>query len=79
MSVTTESHIKVLGRWVRVPNALIVERKSWSTSRKNRARDNAELLGQAQTFVMTSWVYPVFVIVALVAGMAVVGAIETGM
>lgn len=77
MNVTRESFVKVLGRWVRVPNWAIVARKPWTTERKNRARDNAEWLGAVQEYVMTSWVFPLAAFVLVVVALGVVGALES--
>jgi hypothetical protein len=78
MNVTRESHVKIMGRWVRVPNWAIVSRP-WSTARKNRARDNAARLGALQNFVMRGWVYPAFACIVVIGAMLLVGAIEHGL
>lgn len=80
VNVKRESFVKVLGHSVRVPNALILERKPWSAARKNRARDNAARLGKVQTFVTARTAgaaYPVTVGVTLLASLGVVGSIES--
>jgi hypothetical protein len=67
MNVKRESHVKVLGRWVRVPNWLIVERKRWSAEKISRVEAQAARLGELQTFVMASPLFGAFVVVGAVA------------
>jgi nitrate reductase NapE component len=40
-----------------------MERKPWSTEKKNRARDRAERIGQLQTFVTESPILPTVAVV----------------
>lgn len=67
MNVTRESHVKVLGRWVRVPNWAIVSRKPWSAAKIARAEVQAQRLGELQTFVMRSPLFPLACVVAFFA------------
>lgn len=64
MNVTRTSSVKVMGHWINVPNWLIMERKPWSTERKNRARDRAAALGDLQTFVTRSPLAPTAALLA---------------
>lgn len=62
MNVTRESHIKVLGRWVRVPNWMITQK--WSAERIAREELRAQQLGDLQNFVMKSPLFPIAVVAA---------------
>lgn len=78
INVTRESRVKVFGRWVRVPNWVIVDRQ-WSTERKNRARDNAARLGAVQTFVTLAAgkAFPWFAAASVIVGLGIVGGLES--
>jgi hypothetical protein len=77
MNVTRKSYIKLLGRSVRVPNRLIVERRRWSPEKIARVEEQAARLGEIQKFVMASPLWPLFVVVAAVAVMGLaIGWIE---
>lgn len=63
VNVTRKSHVKVLGRWVRVPNWCI--RQPWSAEKIAREELRAQQMGDMQKFVMGS---PLFPTVALLLG-----------
>lgn len=78
MNVTTSSRVKVLGRWVAVPNWVIFERKRWSPERIARVEAQAARLGAMQTAVVRSWAFPVAVVLGAYAALyASVWAVET--
>lgn len=58
VNVKRESSVKVLGRWVRVPNWLVFERKRWSPERIAREELRAQQLGDMQKIVMASPLFP---------------------
>ena len=58
MQVTRESHVKVLGHSVRVPNCFVQERKPWSAAKIARVEQQAQALGDLQTFVSKSPLFP---------------------
>lgn len=68
MNVTRESHVKVLGRWVRVPNWFIVDRK-WSAEKIARVEAQAQALGDLQNFVTRSPLFPLAVVAAFFGAM----------
>jgi hypothetical protein len=71
MNVTRESHVKVLGRWVRVPNWFIVDQK-WSAEKIAREELRAEQLGDLQKFVTRSPLFPIACVAAFFGFMYVV-------
>lgn len=74
MNATRTSSVKVMGRWINVPNWVIVERKPWSTEKKNRERDRAARIGQLEAFLIKSPILPTTAVVAFLAFM--IGATE---
>ena len=68
MLVTRESHVKVLDHSVRVPNCFIVERK-WDAKKIARAEQQAQALGDLQTFVIKSPLFPFACVAAFFAFM----------
>ena len=74
MNAVRTSAIRVAGHWVRVPNWMIVERKPWSTEKKNRERDRAVRIGQLEKFVTGSPILPTTAVIAFFA--FVIGAVE---
>lgn len=77
MNVTRKSYVKVMGHSVRVPNWFIWEPKRWSPEKISRVEERAARLGQLQTFVMASPLYPAVVLILafLFFGLAI-GTIE---
>ncbi len=67
VNVKRESHVKVLGRWVRVPNWMITQK--WSPERIEREELRAQQLGDLQKFVMKSPLFPVAVVAAFFGAM----------
>jgi hypothetical protein len=63
MNVTRTSHVKVLGRMVRVPNWFIVDRK-WDAAKIARVEQQAQALGDLQNFVVKSPLFPVACVAA---------------
>lgn len=67
VKVTRKSHVKVLGRWVRVPNFLIRER--WSDEKISFKELRAQEIGDLQSFVMKSPLFPFVVVMGFFAVM----------
>ena len=77
VKATRTSHVKIMGRWVRVPNWAIMERGRWSTERKNVERDRAARLGELQNFVMRAPVIPFLAVLGFILVVALaIGTVE---
>lgn len=71
MNVTRTSHVKIMGRWVRVPNWFIGGK--WSTAKIARVEQQAQALGDLQTFVMKSPLFPLACVLAFFGFVGFVG------
>lgn len=69
VNVKRESFVKVLGHSVRVPNCFIVGRRPWSAAKIARAEQQAQALGDLQTFVIKSPLFPFACVAAFFAFM----------